>query len=97
MMTATRVAATGRTYGLAKNARICIVGAGAAGLSAAWYLRQRGYSHVTILEKSHQPGGKCRSVVVDGVPIELGAALVMPDYRRVLAVAAAVAVTPAVA
>ena len=90
MMTATRVAATGRTYGLAKNARICIVGAGAAGLSAAWYLRQRGYSHVTILEKSHQPGGKCRSVVVDGVPIELGAALVMPDYRRVLAVAAAV-------
>lgn len=73
-----------------KNARICIVGAGAAGLSAAWYLRQRGYNYITILEKSDRPGGKCRSLTVDGVSIELGAALVMPDYRRVLAVAAEV-------
>ncbi len=68
--------------------RICIVGAGAAGLSAAWYLRKRGFSHVTLLERSGQAGGKCLSLEQAGGTIDLGAALLMPNYKKVLAIAA---------
>ncbi len=64
---------------LAKNARICILGAGAAGLSAAWKLRKLGYERVTILETLNRPGGKCLSLRHNGVTLELGAALLMPD------------------
>lgn len=67
--------------------RVCIIGAGAAGLSAAWYFRRRGYTHVTLLEESGQPGGKCLSLEHEGVAIDLGAALLMPNYKRVLAIA----------
>ncbi|MCW5318115.1 FAD-dependent oxidoreductase [Nostoc sp. KVJ3] len=34
-----------------QDARICIVGAGAAGLSTAYFLKKQGYRNVVVLEK----------------------------------------------
>lgn len=44
-----------------KNARICIIGAGPAGTSAAMYLEKAGYDNYVIYEKSGRVGGKCLS------------------------------------
>ena len=43
------------------NDRVCIVGAGPAGLTAAMYLEKKGYKNITIYEKSERVGGKCYS------------------------------------
>jgi predicted NAD/FAD-binding protein len=66
-----------------RRARICILGAGAGGLSAAWYLRQRGFSEITMVERNPEVGGKCRSWTADGALCELGAIGVFPCYTRV--------------
>jgi hypothetical protein len=63
--------------------RICIVGGGAAGLSAAWYLSQRGYKHVTVLEKAARAGGKCHSFSNGDHSYDLGAFTVTLGYRYV--------------
>ena len=41
--------------------RICIIGAGPAGLSCAMYLEKKGYTNYTIYEKLNKVGGKCWS------------------------------------
>lgn len=45
-----------------KNSRICIIGAGPGGLSTAEALRERGYTHITILEKRNRVGGQSMSL-----------------------------------
>lgn len=52
---------------------IVIVGAGAAGLSAARYLKQHG-QHAIILEARDCIGGRVRTIHDFGVPVDLGAA-----------------------
>jgi len=47
-----------------KNCTVLIVGAGPAGLSAAWAAARLG-AEVTILEKSEQPGGMIRDAFLD--------------------------------
>jgi predicted NAD/FAD-binding protein len=56
-----------------RESRICVVGAGAGGLSAADYLRQQAYRHVTVLEQAGRVGGKCQSVTDQGRVYDLGA------------------------
>jgi 1-hydroxycarotenoid 3,4-desaturase len=51
--------------------RVVVVGAGAAGLSAAIDLARRGLS-VTVLERAAEPGGKLRQVSVLGAGIDSG-------------------------
>ena len=63
--------------------RICIIGAGPAGISAAHYLAQKGYTDVTILEKNDYIGGKCRTLQVDGRAYDMGAVQITPEYRIV--------------
>lgn len=46
--------------------RICIVGAGPSGLSAAYALAKLGYSNVTVFEKFHTVAGMCESVEIEG-------------------------------
>lgn len=70
--------------------RICVLGGGASGLAAAWYLRQRGYEHVTVLEQEDRAGGKCHSFTHQGRTIELGAFTATLAYGEVLAIAEAV-------
>lgn len=41
--------------------RICIIGGGPAGLSAAMYLEKKGYENYVIYEKLNKVGGKCWS------------------------------------
>lgn len=79
--------------GIARDARIVIVGAGAAGICTAWYLKQAGFNRVQVLEKSPRLGGKCRSVTVNGQSFDLGANYITSAYTRVRELAAHVGAT----
>uniref|UniRef100_A0A832GY72 FAD-dependent oxidoreductase n=1 Tax=Oscillatoriales cyanobacterium SpSt-402 TaxID=2282168 RepID=A0A832GY72_9CYAN len=71
----------------AKHARICVVGAGAAGLSTAYFLKQRGYENVTVLEKNGRVGGLCCSITYKSRAFDLGANYLTPAYKEVLKMA----------
>jgi len=49
--------------------RVCVIGAGLAGLSAAYDLGRQGYD-VTVLEASPKIGGLAESLLIDGKPVE---------------------------
>ncbi|MCC6563350.1 FAD-dependent oxidoreductase [Candidatus Uhrbacteria bacterium] len=65
------------------GARIGIVGAGSAGLSAAETLRDRGYADITVLERSERAGGKCHTIQYEGRSYELGAGVISDSSRFV--------------
>lgn len=65
-----------------KSLRVCVLGAGASGLSAAWHLQQQGHQ-VTVLEAAPDIAGKCASIEVDGRAYDLGGHLCTPQYRAV--------------
>lgn len=50
----------------------CILGAGPSGLAFARELTLRGMHSFLLLEKENQAGGLCRSVTVDGHPLDIG-------------------------
>ena len=55
------------------NGEVCIVGAGAAGLTAGYTLKQGGVSNVTILEASSRLGGRLKKLAdFASFPIDLG-------------------------
>jgi hypothetical protein len=68
--------------------RICIVGAGASGLSAARELHRRGYRRITLLERNSRVGGKCWTIEYEGRAYELGAGGLTHKYRHVRALMA---------
>lgn len=70
-----------------RNSRIAIVGAGAAGLSAAHYLRELGYHHIELFETESQVGGKCRTIEMDGALFDVGAVIATMGYNRVIELA----------
>src|SRR5919202_3008211 len=70
-----------------KDARICIVGAGAGGVSTADFLKKQGYRNVTVLEKSGRVGGLCCSITFDSRSFDLGANYLTPAYKEVLKMA----------
>ena len=47
------------------NERICIIGAGPAGISAAMYLEKKGYTNYEIYEKLNKIGGKSWSPKIE--------------------------------
>ncbi len=69
-----------------------VLGAGPAGLAAAYKLSQRGWKDVTVLERGAQVGGNAGSFVIDGVPVDFGShrlhpvcpPAVMSDIRALL-------------
>ncbi|MEU3622963.1 hypothetical protein BS329_20400 [Amycolatopsis coloradensis] len=62
---------------------VIVVGAGIAGLTAAWRLRRHGVS-VRVLERESRPGGRMRTDEHDGFRIELGASILGTNYTRML-------------
>ena len=66
-----------------KSARICIVGAGPAGLATAHRLHEEGYVDVTVLEKLPRVGGLCLTYEYEGRAFDLGANYVTASYRRI--------------
>ena len=61
------------------NQRIVVVGAGIAGLTAAHYLNQEGYTPI-VFEKTDQVGGRMMTDIVNGVSIDGGAQFLMDAY-----------------
>jgi protoporphyrinogen oxidase len=59
---------------------VAVVGAGASGLTAAYYLEKQGHK-VTIFEKEDRVGGKVQSIEFNGKAIELGALIITPGYH----------------
>lgn len=49
--------------------RVCVIGAGLAGLAAAFDLGKQGYQ-VTLLEGASDLGGLASSIIIDGEPLE---------------------------
>jgi hypothetical protein len=70
-----------------KEAEIVIVGAGPAGLSAAYFLKKNGYHNVTVIEKLGRVGGLCFTVTEDYTCFDLGANYLTPDYVETLKLA----------
>lgn len=52
--------------------RYLILGAGPAGLTLANRLKQKGITNFLVLEKERTAGGLCRSIDVDGSPLDIG-------------------------
>jgi predicted NAD/FAD-binding protein len=70
-----------------RDDRICIIGAGPGGLSAAYFLKKRGYKNVTVLESTGRVGGKCLTLGYEGRWFDIGANYVTSDYTEVLRLA----------
>jgi oxygen-dependent protoporphyrinogen oxidase len=67
--------------------RTIVVGAGIAGLTAAFRLQQAGHD-VRVLEAADCVGGRMVTVRRDGYAIDVGAALLSSKYQQMLALAA---------
>jgi len=59
-----------------KSIPIAIIGAGASGLSAAYYLKKLGYRDVTVFEKESYVGGKVLSYEYERKTYDLGAIII---------------------
>lgn len=64
-----------------KSYKYIILGAGPAGLSFANRLLERGETDFLVLEKEAEAGGLCRSMEVDGSPLDIGGGHFL-DVRR---------------
>lgn len=72
---------------MVKDEKVAIIGAGAAGLTAAYYLNKSGYKNVVVFEKNNRVGGKVHSVKVEDRVYELGAVWFCREYRTILELA----------
>jgi oxygen-dependent protoporphyrinogen oxidase len=84
-----------RSFRIRPDSRVCIIGAGPAGLSAACTLKDRGCRHITILEREAHPGGKCLSQECGDCILELGAVFACDAYETTLDLMGRVGMTPA--
>ena len=65
-----------------KNKKVAVVGAGLAGLSAAYQLEKDG-AEVTVLEAVDYVGGRTRSVRIKDYCFDLGALVILPRYKNI--------------
>jgi protoporphyrinogen/coproporphyrinogen III oxidase len=68
------------------SGRVIVIGAGMAGLSAAWSLSRQGVD-VTVLERDARVGGRVLTADIDGTPVELGAGFLANFYPKTLHIA----------
>lgn len=69
------------------NPRVAIIGAGPAGLTSAWELRNKGYTDITIFEKEQTVGGKCYTKSAGDYEIDVGAHEMLAGYTDVMEIA----------
>ncbi len=62
---------------------IAVVGAGIAGLTAAYYLKQYGYK-ITVYEASNRVGGRMTTDNINGCLIDRGAQFLSPYYSTLM-------------
>ena len=62
-----------------ENTQVLVVGAGIAGLTAAYYLKEAGF-HPVVIEKSNRVGGRMISDKIDGFTLDGGAQFLMESY-----------------
>ena len=72
--------------------RIAIIGAGPAGMSAAWFLKQNGYRNVRVFEKADRVGGKCLTFDFEGRKFDMAAHEMLAGYGDVMDIATALGV-----
>lgn len=72
---------------------IAVVGAGISGLTCAHRLRARGHE-VVVFEAGAAVGGRMRTVVKDGLAIDVGANLLLENYERLHALAREIGLEP---
>ncbi len=65
------------------NKNIAVVGAGIAGLTAAYYLKKFGYS-VTVYEAANRVGGRMTTDKVNGCLIDRGAQFLSMYYPTLM-------------
>ncbi|MEE1937975.1 FAD-dependent oxidoreductase [Streptomyces sp. TRM 70361] len=65
---------------------VCVIGAGASGLTAAHELERRGH-RVVVLDSAPEVAGKAASLEIDGRPYDLGAHICTPRYTGLAALA----------
>lgn len=75
-----------------KQRKIAIIGAGPAGMSAAWFLKQNGYTDVHVFEKIERVGGKCLTFEYDGRKYDMAAHEMLAGYGDVMDIAKALGV-----
>jgi hypothetical protein len=71
-----------------RKQKIAVIGAGIAGLAAAYTLQKRGFS-VQVFEREGTPGGRMRSEQHGEFVIERGAQFIASSYRNMRALAPA--------
>ena len=69
-----------KIVGPRENDKVCIVGAGPAGLHMALSLKDKGYQKIKIFEKTNRHGGKSQDIIIDGIYRPLGTAFLTSDY-----------------
>ncbi len=69
---------------MAEQADVVVIGAGLAGLSAAWALQSAGLD-VVVCEADDEVGGRVRTDVVDGFRLDRGFQVLLPAYPAVRA------------
>lgn len=67
-----------------KNTKIIIIGAGAAGISAAARLIERGLENIIILEGKDRIGGRIHTVEFSDNVVELGAQWVHGEHENIV-------------
>lgn len=77
-----------------RSARVLVIGAGIAGLTAAYDLQQRGF-RVDVLEASPRVGGRMTTDARDGFLIDRGAQFLSTAYPIVSELIAALGLSPA--
>ena len=70
----------GKIGGPQKAGRVCVVGAGPAGVHMALRLKEKGYTRVDLLEKTFRVGGKCEDIAHGGVPNPQGGIFAVASY-----------------
>ena len=70
-----------------RKQKIAVIGAGVAGLTAAYTLQKRGFA-VQVFERDETPGGRMRSEQHGEFVIERGAQFIASSYRNMRTLAA---------